>query len=103
MQFQDAITDKGDRVIIEVYVTPNAKERGIGYNSWRRAFGVKIDERRERGRANDAILRFFADVFDIELPCIRIIKGVTGRWKRIELKGVGKEDIIESLKRFEVG
>lgn len=94
-----AIVEREERVIIDVYVTPNAKRRGIAYNRWRRGFEVKIDEKAARGRANDAIIAFFADLFGVERSSIRIVKGSRGKQKRIALKGVRTEDIIKSLER----
>jgi len=96
-EFEGVISEKGDRVIIKVYVTPDAKKREIGYNEWRGAFEVKIDARAEQGKANEAIIHFLADTFGIERSGIRIVRGARGRRKTIELKGIRKEDVIRSL------
>ncbi|MHC1570149.1 MAG: DUF167 domain-containing protein [Candidatus Syntropharchaeales archaeon] len=97
---RSAIVEREEGVIIEVYVTPNAKRRGIAYNRWRRGFEVKIDEKAAHGRANDAIIAFFADLFGVERSSVRIVKGFKSKQKRIELKGVRREDIIKTLKMY---
>lgn len=95
--FENAICEKEEGVTIEVYVTPGAKKREIVYNEWRSAFEVKIDARAERGMANDAIILFLADVFEVERSGIRIIRGAKSRRKTIELKGIRKDDIKRRL------
>ena len=98
----NAIIERENGVLLEIEVRPNAKKRAIGFNRWRSSFEVKIDQRAEHGRANEAIIRFLADIFSLKPSNITIIRGLKSRHKTIELKGITKEEVIESLKRIGV-
>ena len=47
------------------------------------------------GKANDACLRFFADLADVPQSRVRIVLGLTSRNKVVEIDGVSQE-MLES-------
>ncbi len=49
------------------------------------------------GAANEACLRFFAELFDIPLNRIQIVSGQTGRNKIIRVAGLNKEQVLAKL------
>ena len=49
------------------------------------------------GRANDAVIRFFADFFEIPRSSVTIASGARGRRKVIRVKDVSKQAIEDKL------
>jgi len=49
------------------------------------------------GKANEACIRFFADVAGVPQSRVRIVLGLTSRTKVIELDGVSQEDVAHAL------
>jgi uncharacterized protein (TIGR00251 family) len=48
------------------------------------------------GKANEACVRFFADLAGVPQSCVRIVLGLTNRTKVIEIDGASQE-LVESL------
>jgi uncharacterized protein (TIGR00251 family) len=49
------------------------------------------------GRANDAILRFFADLAGVPLGAVAITTGHTSANKRIEIEGINAEQLERAI------
>jgi len=81
------ITQAGSGFIISVKAVPNAKKTQLAgeYNG---ALKVKVAAVPEDGKANDEIVDYFSEVFDINRSQIEIIKGFKSRHKVIKLTGV---------------
>ena len=45
------------------------------------------------GAANDALMKFFADLFAVGRPDVRIVAGETSRSKIVEIDGVTERDV----------
>jgi len=45
------------------------------------------------GKANDACIRFFADLARVPAARVRIVSGLTNRTKVIEIEGVSQESL----------
>jgi len=76
-------------VILTLKVTPRAKRtEASGFNpDWMR---LRIQAPPVDGKANDAIISFFADEFHIHRRAVEICTGDTCRLKRIKLHGVAE-------------
>ena len=46
-----------------------------------------------QGKANDACVRFFADLARVPVARVRILTGLTNRTKVIEIEGVSQESL----------
>jgi uncharacterized protein (TIGR00251 family) len=49
------------------------------------------------GKANEACIRFFADLAGVPQSRVRIVLGLTNRTKVIEIDGVSQEDVAHAL------
>lgn len=76
-----------DSVILTLKVTPRAKRTEVsGFDpDWIR---LRIQAPPVDGKANEAIIAFFADTFHIHRRAVEICTGDTSRLKRIKLRGV---------------
>jgi hypothetical protein len=52
------------------------------------------------GRANEALIRFFADLFDVARSSVEILSGEQSRNKVVRIRGMNAEQIRISLLRF---
>ncbi|MFV8256518.1 DUF167 domain-containing protein [Bdellovibrio bacteriovorus] len=50
------------------------------------------------GKANECLIEFLSDLFDIPKRDVHLIKGETGRHKVVELTGLDAEKIREALR-----
>jgi hypothetical protein len=82
--------------LINVKAVPNAKKTQLAgeYNG---ALKVKVAAVPEDGKANDEIVDFFSDVFDINKSQIEIVKGFKSRHKVIKLTGIEEEKFKKIL------
>lgn len=76
-----------DGVILTLKVTPRAKRTEVsGFDlDWMR---LRIQAPPVDGKANEAIIAFFAEQFHIHRRAVEICTGDTSRLKRIKLQGV---------------
>lgn len=77
---------EGDTVIVSVYVQPGAKRTEIA--------GLHGDELKIRlaslpidGRANDALLKYVAQLFDVPTRQVELKRGARSRHKKIVIIG----------------
>ncbi len=61
------------------------------------AFKLELNAPPVDGKANDACIRFFADLFDIPRARVSILLGLTNRVKVIEIEGVPQEQMDAKL------
>lgn len=80
-------------MIIRVRLLPNAarnqivgKEEGV--------YKIRLTAAPIEGKANEALVRFLADHFDIAPSCITLLKGHTSKYKTLEISHPTKD--IES-------
>lgn len=91
------IKPRGDYTTIKVIVSPNAKKDEIsGFDKWRDGLNVKIKEKPIQDRANHALIRFFADIFDLKPNEVEIVKGEKSREKMLRVR-IKKSEVINIL------
>jgi uncharacterized protein (TIGR00251 family) len=49
------------------------------------------------GKANDAILKFFARILSVPLASVRIVSGLTSTRKTVEIEGVSAETLDRAI------
>lgn len=71
-------------LLIKVY--PNAKKNSFdGFHAGR--LRVKIKAPPDKGKANEALIEFFAETLHLPKNRIRIVSGHASQLKRLEIKG----------------
>jgi len=95
---KDAIRQAKDGVILDLEISPGAKETGVyGYNPWRRRIEIKLAERAEKGKANAELISFFSDLFVVNSRNIEIITGLTSSKKSVKILGRNAADILKVI------
>jgi hypothetical protein len=96
MSFEEAITDLGSGIIVDIEVTPGSKSISVpnGYNEWRKRIEVKLTKNAQKGKANEQLVECLAELFGISSSNILIHSGATSSKKSLLLKGVSYQQAI---------
>ena len=97
---KDALRQVQDGVILDLEITPNAKDTEIhGYNQWRKRIEIRLSERAQKGKANEQLVSFFSDLLNISSGKIEIIAGHTSSKKSVKIAGVKADDVLGVLNK----
>lgn len=77
---------KNDVVIINVYVQPGAKQTEI-VGFYGDALKIRLASPPIDGRANDALLKYLAQIFDVPLRQVELKRGDKSRNKKVAIIG----------------
>lgn len=96
MSFEEAITDLGSGVIVDIEVTPGSRSISVpsGYNEWRKRIEVKLTKNAQKGKANEQLVECLAELFAISGSDILINSGATSSKKSLLLKGVSYQQAV---------
>jgi uncharacterized protein len=87
---------------IVLYCQPGAKQtQCVGQHDGKPKIQLKAPP--VDGAANQALIRFLAEVCAVPKSAIRIELGATGRTKRVEIVGLGDDQIASALARVQTG
>jgi hypothetical protein len=81
---------------IAVKVHPRAKRSGIA-GRLGDAYKLDLAAPPVDGKANDECIRFFAELAGVPRSRVRILSGLKGRMKVIEIDGVPQEDLEKRI------
>ena len=90
---------EGDNITLVLHVQPGAKRSEIaGLHG--DALKIRLAAPPIEGRANEALLRFIADCFNVPLRNVELKQGGQSRHKRVEVRGsvVQPESLLPVLK-----
>lgn len=97
--FDSAISQKDENVLVDIEVTPNSKNFQFGgFNSWRNRFEVRIKEIPQKGKANKEIVKEISKLFGSD---VGIFKGQKSSQKTLIFFNSSKEDIINKINNFD--
>ena len=86
-----------DQVVFNVHVVPRAsRSEVIGEHNG--ALRVRIAAPPVDGAANEELIRILARTFKVSEGAIQIVRGHTGRTKRVSITG-GEAGILDSISR----
>ena len=95
---KDAVRQTQDGVVLDLEISPGAKETSVhGFNPWRKRIEVRLSEKAQKGRANEQLISFFSELFDINSRNVQIITGMTNSKKSVKILGANSEDILKVL------
>ena len=95
---KDAVRQTGDGVVLDLEISPGAKETAVhGYNPWRKRIEVRLSERAQKGKANEQLISFMSDLFNVNSGDVRIITGSTNSKKSVLIAGAQMPDILKLL------
>lgn len=88
-------TQTEDVIVLKIYVQPGAKHNEIVglYND---ALKIRVATPAIDGRANVALLKYIAELFDVSCTSIKLKRGDTSRYKTIEIhhSRVNPDDLL---------
>ncbi|VVB90182.1 putative ACR, YggU family [uncultured archaeon] len=95
---KDAIKQTKDGVILDLDISPGARETAVkGYNPWRKRIEIRLSERAEKGKANDQLVLFLSGLFGVNSGNVHIITGLTNSKKSVKITGLKIPDILKVL------
>jgi uncharacterized protein (TIGR00251 family) len=78
-----------------VKAQPGAKETAVGEKIGE-AYKVRLAAPPVDGKANEALIRFFARRFKVAPSAVRIVRGLSSRRKVVEIDGIDAE-VVERV------
>ncbi|NJD78734.1 MAG: YggU family protein [Candidatus Methanoperedens sp.] len=97
---KDAVRQAKDGVILDLEISPGAKETAVhGYNPWRKRIEIRLSARAEKGKANAELILFLASILKVNSRHIQIITGSTNSKKSVKIAGMNAPDILNALTR----
>jgi len=86
----------GERLLLDVRVTPGAaRSRILGIHD--ASLRVAVQAPPEKGKANQALLRFLAEVLGVPRASLTLTSGETSRRKRIAISKLEEAAVRERL------
>lgn len=87
---------KENQTKLDIRVYPGSGKNEIkGFNNG--VLDVRITAHPEKGKANEALIKYLSDILGIAKSSIEIHRGTTSRRKSIVIKGLNEEAIKKSL------
>ncbi|MDD1721096.1 MAG: DUF167 domain-containing protein [Euryarchaeota archaeon] len=94
MKFTGALTEVAEGVLIRAELTPSARSLGIsGYNQWRQTICIKLTMPAKKGKANEQLIKFIANLFDRPTRAVRLVSGHTSNRKVLLLSDAIVDDV----------
>lgn len=84
------------RARITVKVQPRARVTRVA-GRMESAYRLHVAAPPVDGKANEACVAFFADVAGVAKSRVRIVSGLAGRMKVLEIEGIGQEEMERRL------
>lgn len=86
-------------ILVPVKVVPGAsRTRVVG--EWAGRVKIAVAAAPEKGKANHAVVRLLADVFDVRRTAVSVVAGQTSPLKTIRIEGAELEAVRTALERF---
>lgn len=79
-------TQENDAVLINIYVQPGAKCTKLS-GFYGDALKIRLATPPIDGRANEALLNFLAQLFDVPRRQVELIRGCKSRHKKVAIRG----------------
>ncbi|MDF0643122.1 MAG: DUF167 domain-containing protein [Nitrospira sp.] len=93
------LCDGKDGAVLTIHLQPKSS-----HTAWAGKHGnalkIRVAAAPANGEANDALIAFLADEFDVPLRAICIESGVTARRKRLLIRGVSARQLEAHLARY---
>ena len=82
-------------LILDVEISPNSETSRIsGVNEWRKRLRIDISKPAVNGMANEELLRFITQKFNIKSNQAELISGHKSKQKSIMVSGISDTDIL---------
>ncbi|NWG01412.1 MAG: YggU family protein [Syntrophaceae bacterium] len=88
-----------EEIIIKVYLQPKSSKNEI-VGSYRDGIKVKVTALPTEGKANEALIRFFASEFGISSSSIKMVRGHHSREKTLKIIGLNLQELLDFKKKI---
>ncbi|XP_065670964.1 UPF0235 protein C15orf40 homolog [Hydra vulgaris] len=95
------VADKKNEIILQIYAKPGAKRNKVTDISVE-FIGIQLAAQPRDGKANDELLLYISELFNIKKSDICMVRGGTSRVKTIKVSTDKSEDDIRSLLESEI-
>ena len=96
MRVEDVSRDKGDRLELDILVSPRSNRSGLeGFDEWRKRAILRVKSPPLDGRANKEVESYFKDITGCKST---VTAGMTSHQKTVTISG-DPEAIIEALEK----
>lgn len=91
------ITEDAAGVVLTIKATPRARANAIAgvEEEWLR---VRLQAPPVDGKANEALLRWLADLLAVSKKAVELVTGSTARVKRVRIRGVTAAQVLAAIK-----
>jgi hypothetical protein len=93
------VQERDGAVVVEVWVQPRARKDEIA-GVLDGALKIRLQAPAVENRANEALIEFLAHLLKTPKSAVRILAGDRSRTKRIEIRGVTKQQVLELLAHY---
>ena|GEM_PF-396015 len=90
------VEDKGEGVEFEVKVIPGSSRTAVA-GEYDGRVRLTIAAPPEKGKANKALIKFLAETLALRKNDITIVKGSTSPLKRLRLRGISADELLQRL------
>ena len=91
------ITQTPDGIIFQVKVVPAGSKTSIE-GIYGDMLKVKLSAAPEKGKANEALLEFLAEMLGVKRKFVKIVSGQTSKVKQIAIKQMSQQEFLDKLK-----
>jgi uncharacterized protein (TIGR00251 family) len=93
------IQQAGNAVIFSVKVVPRSSKTAIA-GLLGGMLKVKLAAAPEKGKANESLVEFLADILGVKRNTVSITSGLTSPVKTIQITGITTEYLLDKLNRY---
>lgn len=95
----DAVTGPDKCVVLTLDISAGSKKDSFpaGYNPWRHALVCQVAAPAVGGKANRAIVALVAETIGVPKSAVGIVSGATSTIKRVEVRGISRDQAIQRL------
>ena len=94
-------SQQNNKLFLTVRVSPNAKRSGFE-GLWNKThIKIALTAPPVDGKANEFLIQFLSDYFNLRKSAISILSGQTGRIKKVSLSFLSDKDIDQAVKKLQ--
>ncbi|HBG77532.1 MAG TPA: YggU family protein [Phycisphaerales bacterium] len=91
------ISQTPDGIIFQVKVVPAGSKTSVE-GIYGDMLKVKLSAAPEKGKANEALLEFLAEMLGVKRKFVKIVSGQTSKVKQIAIKQMSQQEFLDKLK-----
>ena len=88
---------ENNRIIFQVKVVPAGSKTSVE-GIYGDMLKVKLSAAPEKGKANEALLEFLAEMLGVKRKFVKIVSGQTSKVKQIAIKQMSQQEFLDKLK-----